>query len=253
MSIFINPWELGSDLNPTGSSTSIPNFCEAKYMVVRMAPPKGKGTKDGLVMTAIMLSYTVQGVETKVTEVTEGTSGYEISFPLGKRGILATKYRGPKSMYKFINPETKKFYQISNDKFTETYAKGFMKQSIQDWDSLSAAEQDTYVDEYFENMYTFAMANDFAIDTSKKDYTAPKPGMVTSFYRQYTPPAEGEKYGNVIISKWPSKTNPDNVGKVALSGDFKMYDETIAMAIYDKLVERENDKFDPTSFVEDDQ
>lgn len=248
MTQIFNIWEMGSELD-SGSKFRIPNFCLAKYMVLRLAPPKTKTVRDGLVMTAGLLSYTnAAGEEIKMTEVVESIGGYDVTFLHGKTGIMATKYRGPSSIYKFINPSTKKFYQISNEKFTLDYAVEYLAKSTPDWEKLTSVEQDSHVDEYFENMYMFGMSNDFMLDVNEQT-KLPKPGMVTSFYRRYTPPKEGEKYGNVIITKWPSKKNSEEASFESLTGDYKEYNEAVGLAVYDELIKRETTpKFDPTSF-----
>lgn len=245
MAFIMNPFELGSEVN--NSDFSIPNFTLGKYMVLKIVPPKGKTVRDGLVMSAALLSFTQEGKETKTVIVTEGTSGYEVTFPLGKRGILATKYRGPKSIYKFINSATKKFYQISSDKFTLGYIEKYLGQSIPNWVNLSQVEKDQHIDEYYENMYMFGLSNDFAFNDNE-NLVLPKPGMVTNFYRRYTPPAEGEKYGNIIITKWPKKSNPVEAEMENLDGSYIQRDEAIAVSIQNALRERAEPTFDPLSF-----
>ena len=246
--IIDNIWDMGSELEKS-STVQIPNFCLAKYIVVKLVPPKGKTVRDGLVMTALMLSYTdEEGNEVETIQVAESTNGYDITFPKGKAGLLATKYRGPKSYYRFLNPNTKKFYQIPNDKFTLEYANDYLSSITNDWTQLSNAEKDSLLDEYFEDLYLFGMSNDFAFDNKGDKITIPKPGMVTSFYRRYTPPKLEEKYGNTIITKWPSKRVPAEAGYAALSGEYKEFDEAIALAIDDAFRQKEDPTFDPTSF-----
>ena len=245
-----NPWEMGSEVNNSGFN--IPNFTLAKYIVLRIVPPKGKTVRDGVVMSAAMLSFTDEsGIETKTVEVVEGTSGYEVMFPHDKRGLLATKYRGPKSQYKFINPGTGKFYQIANDKFTTAYAAQYLSQSLPEWVTMNQSEKDAHIDEYLENMYMFGLSNDFAFDNSDA-IVLPRPGMVTMFYRRYTPPEEGEKYGNTIITKWPKKSDPVEGKYANLTGDYVEMSEAVALAIYDALQKKDQlpPTFDPTDFPE---
>lgn len=247
MSTIINPWELSAELESQSSPLSkIPNFTLAKYMVLRLVPPKGKTVRDGLVMTAAMLSYTpVEGDEVKTINISEGTGGYEIEFPLGKVGLMATKFRGPTSYYKFVDPRDKKFKQISNDKFTLDGAIAELSKTA-GWEELSDVEKDISLDEYFINNYNFGMDRDFALDVDEHVEI----GLVSQFYRRYAPPAEGEKYPHIIITKWPSKRNPEEAGFANLTGEFKKADEEVALAIYDKLTERNDNKFDPSSFSE---
>jgi hypothetical protein len=249
----LNIWEMGTELDankPAGSKFTIPTFVKGKYMVLKVAPPKTKTIRDGLVMTAAMLSYEYEGAEVKTIEVKEGVGGYDILFPHGKYDLLATKYRGPKSMYKFLNPKTGKFTQISNDKFTLTYAEQYLSSILPNWYELDASEKDVHVDEYFENMYTFGMANDFNFNTGIDPYDIPAPGMVVNFYRRWTAPKEGEKYGNTIITKWPNKKSEVEKDYQNLDGSFAKFDEAIALAIYDGIKEQATPKFDPSSFVE---
>lgn len=248
-----NIWELGSELEgfkPKGIGA--PNFCLSKYMILKLIPPKGKSVSDGLVMTTALLSFTDKdGQEVKTTVVSEGTNGYDIQFPLGKIGILATKFKGPMSFKynRFVNPDTGKTFRISTEKFTVQYAKDLLANSIQNWSELSDADKSMHVDNYFENLYVSGLANDLAIETSKEVIL--RPGLVTSLYRRFTPAAPGEKYDNIIITKWPSKVIDDEKEFKPLDGSYKLYDEALALAILDKLQEREDTKFDPASFVDD--
>lgn len=228
----VKPWEMGDEI---AKGEKIPNFTKGKFIVVGIKPPKTKTVRDGLVMTAIMLSYINEaGEEIKTVEVTEGPSGYDIKFPNGKLGLLATKYRGAKSFYSYVNPHTHKRYQISSEKFTPEYAKQYLSERVSDWNNMSDAEHDSLIDEYLESMFRFGLAKDFAFNEDESgNISIPEPGMVTTFYRKYTPPSEGERWGNVIISKWVK-------GETSLDGDIKEFPQELSQAIYDKLQERDD-------------
>lgn len=239
-------WELGDEIVDT---PKIPGFAKAKYMVTKIVPPKGKTIRDGLVVSAALISYVnSEGDDVQVTRVTEGPGGYEVEFPLGKYMVQATKYRGPKSWYNFVHPTTNKWTRIPQEKFTVEFAESFLKTSNPNWDTLTDVERDDLIDAYFEEMYLFGLACDFNFDTSKDKYDVPRVGMMVDFYRRYTPPAEDEKYGNTIITKWPNKKSAVEKVFEELDGSFEQKDATIAEAIITALTQADKPKeFDPAS------
>ncbi len=236
----LNPWEMGTETN---SGPLLPNFCEGRFIVVKIAPPKEKTIKDGLVLTALMTSFIdSSNKEVKTVEVEESPNGYSIRFPMGKRGLIATKYRGPRSLYKFKNPETGKFYQIPAEKFTAEFAYDYLNGTLPNWDQLKSNEQDQLINEYLEDMFTFGLANDLALNPKENgEMPAPHVGLVTSLYRIYTPPTGGEKYGNTIISKFAVKE-----GKPNLPGDYKEMPEELAVSIYEEY--QKSDKIEGSPF-----
>lgn len=252
MSMIVNPWEMGEEV----TSTSIPAFTKGKFIVLRLAQPRGKSIRDGKVATLGMISYLADdGTEKVLIEVSQNANGYSVEFPLGKRGIMATKYRGPKSWYNFVNNETGKKYRIGekdpvtkiNSMCTVEAAEEYLSKNLKDWDDLDVASKESAIDEYFDDFYTFALAKDFNLEVEKDNSLVPQVGMISDFYRRYTPPKEGERYGNVIVTKYaPSE------GKENLSGENKVVDANIAAAIYDGLTSRDDaaSSFDPTTIVE---
>ena len=239
-------WDMGSE---TSSQPRIPNFAKTRYMVTKVVPPKGKTVRDGLVMSAALIDFEdSDGKTIQVTKVTEGPAGYEIEFPLGKYLVSATKFRGPTSWYNFVNPSTGKWTKIPQEKFTLDFATSYLAAETKDWADLSEDEKNHLIDSYFEEMYFFGLACDFNLDTTKDHYDVPVSGMITSFYRRYTPPELEEKYGKVIITKWPSKKNEIEKAHEAINGSFEMKDAAIAEAIITALQTVTKPKnFDPTS------
>jgi hypothetical protein len=250
----INPWEMGEEIN----ATTIPSFVEGRFMLVKVAPPKGKTIRDGLVATLAMISYKEQdGKDVNMVEVSQTPQGYVVELPFGKRGILATKYRGPKSWYRFFNNQKQKFYQIGkndpktkiNDRLTLEYAEDYLSINVKGWDKMQDIEKDLHIDEYFENMYMFGLAKDFNLEVEANDKEVPTVGMVSNFYRNSTPPKEGEKYPTVIVTKFAPRE-----GKETLSGEYTKVDPAIALAIYGTITTTEAvPTFDPTTFDVDDE
>lgn len=252
--LIINPWDIAEDTK----QAVIPSFVQGKFILMRIAAPKGKTVRDGLVAHLGLISYkTEDGKEVTMTEVTKTSSGFTVEFPSGKRGILSTKFRGPKNWYKFRRPDGS-WFQIGtndpvtkiNDKFTPEYAEKRLSATVKEWSSYNDIERDNLIDEYLEGMFMFGLAMDFNLPMKEeiKEIELPFVGMVTEFYRQYTPPAKGEKYGNTIITKFAPRE-----GKETLSGDYTRVDAEIAVAIHTKLQEREEERFDPAVFGEDDE
>ena len=240
MSTLINPWEMGEEVQ----GSIFPDFCLAKYMLVRVAPPKGKSTADGLVGTFLMTSYIdAKENEIKTVEVTESPNGYSIEFPLGKRGLQATKYRGPKSFYKFKHPDTGKWFQISNDKFTQAYAIGHLGNTVTGFEAMNDVEKEDMISEYLWNMYQFGLSMDLNLPSVEDTFKTPEAGLQTSLYRVYTAAKADEKYPDIKITKWEKGHEP-------LDNEFKEFPSALASALYDEFRKRD-DSFDPTQFVEE--
>jgi hypothetical protein len=251
----IKPWEMGEE----SKSTGIPTFTTANYLLVRIAPPKGRTTvREGLVATLLLMSYiNEEGKEIQTVQVEESESGYDVKFPLGKKGLTGTKFRGPKNYYRFINPNTKKSYIIPQEKFTVEYAEKLLSgeitvdgfEPIENWDSLNQAEKDGHIDNYLENMFLYGLSQDLGLPIEGEDFTIPKIGMKSKFYRVYEPPKEGERWGRTLVTKW-------HKGQPSLDGTYIDLPEAMTTAIYDSFqaisVKESDADFDPTTFVEDD-
>jgi len=249
MTININPWDMGDNL----SSTAIPSFVKAKYVCVKLTHPKLKTERDGLVGTFLMTSYEDEfGKKVELVEATEGPSGHEVKFPLGKKGLIATKYRGPQNQYRFINPETGKWFAIAKEKMTSEYAHEYLFVEIDEktgkvrhtLEGLSEDERETLITEYLQEMFLFGLSQDLQLPAeSDGSFTKPFVGLTTTLYRVSTPPDEGSKYPNIKITKWER-------GKTSLSGEYESISEEAALAIYASQQVRDDDKFDPTTFKE---
>lgn len=239
--MIIKPWEMGE------ISAGIPPLCVTKQVLVKLAPPREKTVRDGLVATFLMTSFfDDNNQEIKTVEVAEGPGGYEISFPLGKKNLVATKFRGPKSYYKFQKPGEDDFYQIPQEKFSVEYATKYCAKEVADWDSLDELTQEAHIDNYLQDMFLFGVSQDLKLPIEGEKFTAPVVGLQTKLYRVYTPPAKGEKYGNTILTKW-------HKGKDPLDTEHKTLTEILAVAIYDEYYMRDDDKpsFDPSSLEDD--
>lgn len=245
----MNFWEMSQKLN----ITTIPDFTKGKFMVVRLAHPKGKTIRDGMVATTIMTSYEGENGSIELVKIQEGPGGYGVTFPKGKRGLLATKFRGPKSWYRFYNNVEDKFYQWGqndpktgvNSNLTLPYVREHLSNKVPNWEGLSVTEQDHHVDAYYEQAYFDGLAKDFNLDIEVNPGLKPEVGMVTEMYRRYTPPKEDERYGNVVVTKFAPRE-----GKPPLSGDYTMVDAEIAASVYDALVRKEDTSFNPKDFKE---
>ena len=234
--MIINPKLFGEDIGDFNSNQhTIPHFVQGKFMLLKVAPPQGKTVRNGLVLTAALLSYKdADENEVEMVTVKEGPAGFEVEFPLGKRGISSTKYRGPKSVYKFVDAETGKWKQIGkndpvtkiNELMTEEYADSYLSKNLEGYNEMSDTEKDMQIDEYLSDMFMFGLSKDLALEEKDGNIVLPQPGMVVKLYRRYTPPKEGEKYGNVIITKWATQEK-----QPSLDGSFDQKDPAIANAI----------------------
>jgi len=229
----INPWELGDNLN----STAIPATCKGKFTLVKMVHPKNKGVRNGIVGTFLMTSYEDDnGNKVELVTATESEAGYKVEFPNGKRSMIGTKFRGPQNDYRFINPKTGKWFQISKEKLTEEYATTLLATKVEDWEDKTEVEKDALVDEYLVDMFMFGLSQDLALPVEEDgSFEKPFVGLTTSLYRVSTPPAEGEKYPNVKITKWEK-------GKPSLDGEHGSVPEALALAIYNEYLKRDDQK-----------
>jgi len=237
---FINPWELGTD----AQSTLIPSFCTGTFILTKLVPPREKTIRNGLVAHFIMASYLDEyGKKVELVEAKETASGYQIEFPLGKRGTKGTKFRGPQNSYRFINPVTKKWFTIASEKLSPEYAMEYLPTKIADWDKATEGQKEAYVDEYLEDMFLFGLSQDLALPINEDgSFTKPVVGLKTQLYRVYTAPAEGSKYPNIKITKWEK-------GKPSLDGEHTIVAEPLASAIEEEYEKRE-ETFDPSTYVE---
>lgn len=245
MSRLINPWDLGSK-NETKTTDNFPTLCKANYLLVKLAHPKEKTIRDGLVGGFIMTSYyDDNGSEIKTVEAEQSPEGYRISFPLGKTGLYTTKFRGPGNWNKWkdVNGEP---YIIESKKFDLDYAINYCKDRIPNWNDLSEVEKEVYIDQYYRDTFLLALSLDLNLPLEKDGFTEPVVGLRTLLYRVTDPPKQGERWPRITITKW-RKDYPN------LDGTFDELPESLATSIYEEWMRREEVKsdFDPTSFVEE--
>lgn len=256
MGIVKKPWELGEIKESNQFSPfNIPDVCRGKHLLVRLAPPKGKGVRDGLVSTFLMTSYfNEEDVQVELVEVKENAGGYKVSFPLGKRALISTKFRGPSSYYRYLDKKSNQFYQIPQERFTLEGAVSYCEENQKDLPELrgfkdkTELERDDLLDQYYHDLYHFGISQDLVLPIDEKDeFKEPFVGLQTELYRIYTPPKEGERWGNIIVTKWRR-------GKPSLSGEFTEHPAAMAEAIHLEYQSKDTDEesFDPTSFVEKD-
>lgn len=252
----IKPWELGEEINKENKN-NIPSLCKADYILVKLAPPKKTNSvRDGLVSTHLMRSYTEieTGIKVETIKIAEGENGPVISFPKGKSGLIATKFRGPKNWYRYINSETGKPYEIPKEKYTVEYAIKYLKgeipgmSGIPDFDSLTDIEKDALIDEYLYDMFTaYGLGLDLILPIKDGTLTDLRVGLQTELYRTYTPPQGESKWPDIIITKWLK-------GQPSLSGEYTLLPEELALKTYEEYLKRDDDtKFDPEALNDEDE
>ena len=243
----IKPWEMGEE------KKGFPEICESEHILVRLAPPKSTGSiRSGIVGTFLMTSFVnTTGEIVETIKTSESVDGFKIEFPMGKRGLLSTKFRGAKNYYRFLNRETKQFYEIPQEKFSVEFAESYLSSDkegkVDNWENLSQVEKDAHIDKYLEDMFMYGLSQDLMLPIVDDKFTAPFVGLKTKLYRVVRPRKPGEQYDNTIITKW-------NKGLPELSGDYTTVSEELAKAIFEewqfKETVKEDDKFDPTTFDE---
>lgn len=241
--------DLVSESSEEVLSTNIPPFCKAKYLVVKKThPSKAKDTREGFVLSLILISYIIdnKGTEEKLVVVEKEGEGkkatIEVKFPKGTSGLKAIMYAGPKSTIKF--QKDKKWFQVDKKKFDYKYFLEWFSKKNPAAKKMDDDELDEHYVEYLENFWNFALAQNFGNDASENNI--PTVGMATYFYRKYTPPKEGEKYGNTNISKWPGAALKDKFPSI--DGKFTFVDEAIAQAILDAYEATKTKKSDDVNF-----
>jgi hypothetical protein len=238
----VKPWEMGSE-SKEFNSFEIPEFCRARYILLDIRPPKNKTIRDGLVATYGLISYfTPTNEEVEMIDLTETGGIYTVTFPKGKKGVTAVKYRGPKSFYKFKNEVTGKYYEIPQSKFTLEAAEQYLNETLKGYSSYGPEESAEAADEYFESMYMFGLAKDMGLDPEENPTEIPKLGMVSQFYRYYSAPKGDDKYGDTKILKYSKSKEYPNLPK-----EYEIVPAELATLIYNKLKERD-DTFNPDTF-----
>lgn len=225
-------------------STNIPPFCKAKYLVVKKShPKKGKDTRDGFVLSLILISYIIndKGEEEKLVVVEKEGEGknaeIKVDFPKGTSGLMATMYSGPKSNIKFIRE--KKWYQVDKKKFDYKYFLEWFSKKNPAAKKMGDDELDEAYVEYLEKFYNFGLAQNFGLEG---DDNIPTVGMATYFYRKYTPPEGSDKYGQINISKWPGTSLKDKFPTI--DGKFSYVDESLAEMILEAYMATKTKKDD---------
>lgn len=245
MSSNVKPWELAENLQSTGFPSLIPS----DQLLVKLAPPKGKGIRDGVVAGFIMTGYyDKDGNKVETVIANPSPDGYKIEFPLGKKGLYATKFRGPNNKYVFKDDETDKWIKIPQEKFTLDFAVTYLSKEITDWANLDEASKEEAIDKYLEDMFMYGLNRDLLLPQEGDKFDVPFVGLQTKLYRQYTAPDKdkGETWGNIRVTKWVK-------GEPSLDGEFETKPEALALAVYEEYLSRETatESFDPTKFVED--
>lgn len=244
----VKPWEMG-ELKP---QAGIPPVTTGEFLLVRLVPPKDKLTgeagsvRNGLVASFMMLNYTDDtGTTVETVKYGESPEGFKFEFPLGKRDLLATKFRGPKNLYRFFNLDTKSFYEIQKEKFTPEYAEMHLAEKFDTWDTFTAEHKDELIDEYLQEMFMFGLSQDLILPIKDGNFTAPFVGMSTKLYRIYTPPMDGERWGRTIITKF-------HKGSPRLDDSYNTMSEQLATAMLTEYKTKEDKaaEFDPTTFTE---
>ena len=246
----IKPWEMGEVFK----RNDIPTIVTADCVLAKIVPPKDKATggpgsvRNGLVATFIMIGYTDEAGNTIETiKYSESPEGYKFEFPLGKKELVGTKFRGPKNYYRFFNLESKEFYNIPQEKFTVEYAEKFLSEKISGWNNIPDNEKDLAVDEYLSDMFLYGLSQDLVLPIKDGNFEKPFVGLQTKLYRVHTPAQEGEKWGKTILTKWQK-------GLPSLDGTYNTMSEELATAMlldYQTKDDKVTTDFDPTTFTED--
>ena len=250
----VQPWELGTEINKDTKPT-IPSICIGKFILVRLAPPKNKTVREGMVSTYLLRSFKEleTGKETETITIKESPKGYEIGFPLGKSGLMATKFRGPKSWYNYVNPETGKRYQIPKESYTSEYAIKYLSgqtsefEGILDFPNLTDIEKDALIDEYlFDKFTVYGLALDVAMPVTDSGVGKFRVGLQTQLYRTYEPPKADEKWPEIVATKWLK-------GQPSLSGEYELLPEELALSVFEEWQKQDKDdtKFNPVDEDED--
>ena len=236
-----DPFQFAESIDREVSSRhEIPNFVKGRYMILSVGPARDKTVRDGLVLKGILMSYKdASGNDVEMVTLTnDEVHGLKVDFPKGHRNLIATKFRGPKSECKYVDPETNTWKQIGskdpatgiNDKLTAEFAREHLSKTVAGFDTMSDLEKDMMIDEHLENMFSFLMSMDLKLDI--KNNVVPQPGMIVDLYRRYEAPADGARFGRTIITKWAVKEQQPE-----LDGSYKQQPPVFAEAITNALEE----------------
>lgn len=198
MSSNFNPYDLSQEVK------SMPKFCMAKYIVTGMnAPKKSNDIKDGINCTLMMLEYIPKlGAEPiKTTKVDASAQGVTVTFPEGRTGITANMFRGPKSIYKYKNGD--QWREIPRDSISKEGFYKWLKANDPEAKNRSQKELEEMLEDYLTSIFHVGLNMDFGLNP--QDGEEVKVGLTRWFYRSYEEPKEGEKYGNVRLTRYMPK------------------------------------------------
>jgi len=211
---------------------TIPKRTTADYLVVKVAPSKGKTELDNKMATLIMTSYADKdGNAVKTVSVGKEPDGsLLVDFPNGKKGLKATMFSGK---YEFRFPQGDKWFTVTEDKFTESYFVSKVLPKIQGSDKFTEEEVRQQYADYLDDLFNYKLSNEFNLTNEQVSV-----GMVTKFIRTYTPPdkEKDEKYGNTRLSKW------DGEAEERITGDYQKLPFDVVEAIVQAY---ESDDKDP--------
>lgn len=194
---------------------TIPKFCRGRYIVTSIAPSKGKTTADNIMAKMQLASFeTLEGEKDgemiwsdpiKMIEAGKTEDGeLVIDLPNGVGGMMAMIYSGP---YGFRFKEDDQWFRIADEKYTREY---FMDTYGKDIETPEAF--DVVFEEYLLELYNFKLQVVF------KTQTNIEPGMVVTFYRKVMDKKEGQKYHDILVTKY-ADGYPELDGSVETVGD----------------------------------
>ena len=218
----------------------MPRFCKGKYIITRLAPSKDKEVSDNLMATMNLISYQTlieeEGEEAewsepittiKVDRLEDGELAVE--FPEGMGGLFSMMYSGPYG-FRFKDEETDKWFRIANEKYTREY---FMTNYGEDYETPE--QFDAAFTDYLIDLYNFKLQKNFNIDVNVEL------GLVSSFYRKVLDKKEGQKYADVMLTKYDADLG-------SLSGESEVISEDIVEAIVDGITAAKDGKLGKIPF-----
>lgn len=238
------PWEIGQETKKEKETKfTIPSLVLGEFIVVKLAPPKTTNSvRDGLVSTFLMRSFKEieTGKEYETIKINGDEKNPTIEFPYGKSGLIATKFRGPRSFMRWIRPDTKASYEIPKETYTADFARKDLTVAIPEFPNLTEIEQDALIDEYlYDRFTTYGLSLDLALPVKDGEITPISVGLTTQLYRTYSPPEGDSRWPTIIVTKWLK-------GQPPLTGEHRMIDEAIALKVYEEYLKRDsNSQFDP--------
>jgi len=177
---------------------TLPKTFLGKFIITDVKPMTGKTVKDGLQLHLVCVSYLDKpdGVWVPTIAINKEGDQTVATFIEGKKGLLVKKLKSPKWDFKYL--EDGQWKVVYKHAFSEEAFVEELKEEDPAFDNYTLAQIDEKYHEWLADAILWMMSKELRVPSIM-------PGTQVQLFRNYVPPKEGQKYGNVNITKYAPK------------------------------------------------